>query len=234
MNLPAAVDRYFEYLRVERGASAHTLRNYRIDLDQFAAFLQQSAVRPHKVTHLEIRRWLTALHENGLAASSAQRKLATLRSFYRFLGREGLASKNPASLVCSPRVSRHLPVVPTADEVCKALDGISTAEEAFPARDSAILEVLYGCGLRVSEAAGLNLADIERADEVVRVRGKGRKERYVPLGSKAHAALDRYLRARDSLTELAGRERPTVADGEALFLNCFGTRITTRSTAVRL
>ncbi len=232
-----AIERFLRHLRYERNASAHTLRNYASDLEQFAAYLQPPGGRPpalSEVDHLLIREYLGHLHDQKLEKSSIARKLAALRSLFRFALREGMISQNPARLVSTPAVPKRLPAVLTAEEINRFLDWMSKLEAKADGktdqelaqwlilRDSAIFEFLYGSGLRVSELTGLNLADIDRRGETLRVRGKGNKERIVPLGSKARAALEAYWPARESLL---GKS----TSREAVFLNHKGGRLTSRS-----
>ena len=243
MDFASAAAQYLEYLRVERNCSAHTLRNYGSDLEQFGAFLraQPDGEPPlEALTHLDIRSFLGELYVGRLRSASIARKLAALRSLFRFLGREGLLQDNPARLVSSPKLPKTLPTVPTAEEVNRLLDAMAKGKGATaarrgrppksplqPARDLALLEMLYGCGLRVGELVGLNVADLDLRDGLVRVRGKGKKERLGPLGSKAVAALEQYLAARTSAV-------PGVGSGDsqpALFLNQTGSRLTARSVA---
>ena len=228
---------------MERNCSAHTLRNYGSDLEQFGAFLraQPDGEPPlEALTHLDIRSFLGELYVGRLKSASIARKLAALRSLFRFLGREGLLRDNPARLVSSPKLPKTLPTVPTEEEVNHLLDAMARPQSATttpvarvrkarlqPARDRALLEMLYGCGLRVGELVGLNVADLDLRDGLVRVRGKGKKERLAPLGSKAVAALEQYLAARASSVPAAGS-----GDSQpALFLNQTGGRLTARSVA---
>ena len=214
MQFAEAATRYLEHLRVERNCSAHTLRNYGSDLDQFGAFLKQPL---DSLTHLDIRSYLGELYAMRLKSVSISRKLAVLRSFFRFLAREGVVADNPARLVTSPKLPKPLPSVPTAEEVNTLIDSVGES-----ARDRAILEFLYGCGIRAAELVGLNTGDVDRRAGYIRVRGKGKKERLVPLGGKADAALQQYLDARAALLR-PGATQP------ALFLNLRGGRLTTRS-----
>jgi integrase/recombinase XerC len=240
----AAIDEYLTYLRAERDASAHTLRNYRVDLEQFLAYLQERGVsggspRPEAVDHLAIRGFLARLHGAHLAKSSAARKLATLRSFFRFLCRGGRLGANPAKLVQAPRLpvrtTPHLSVdemvqLLTRSSAMAAGDGSAGTKGAgaLRARDRAILELFYAAGLRIGELVGLNVADVDLREGFARVRGKGRKERIVPVGRPARDSLRAYLDLRDGL-------RPGKASGpkdaEAIFLNRRGGRITTRSVS---
>ncbi len=228
MDFRSAAARYLEYLRVERNCSEHTLRNYASDLQQFGAFLRglpDGEPALDSLTHLDIRAFLGELYAAQRKSVSIARKLAVLRSFFRFLARENLVGDNPARLVTSPKLPKMLPVVPTAEEVNVFLNAMPQDEQLHPARDRAILEMLYGCGIRAGELVGLNLGDVDRRSGFVRVRGKGKKERLVPLGSKADAALGRYLSLRAALLPAAA----AAAEQPALFLNRRGGRLTTRS-----
>jgi integrase/recombinase XerC len=166
-----------------------------------------------------IREWLAALYRMKLEAVSIRRKLAAVRGLFRFLLREGIVRVNVGRLVRTPKAPQKLPEVMTPEQVNTLIDGVAAdkLERPFPARDRAIFELLYGCGVRVSELAGLNLEDVDRAERWLRVRGKGRKERQVPLPGQAAGALERYL-----------SQRPVVRDERAVFLNHRGQRLTAR------
>ncbi len=240
----SAIEEFLIYLKAERDASPHTLRNYRVDLEQFLAYLQDrggegSSPSPSAVDHLVIRGFLARLHGARLAKASVARKLATLRSFFRFLCRQGRLSANPAKLVQGPRLPVRMTPHLSVDEVFQLLAAPASpavansakagrGAEALRARDRAILEVFYGSGLRIGELVGLNLPDMDLQEGLVRVRGKGRKERIVPTGRKAREALRAYLEVRGVLCpRSAGGPR----DAEALFLNHRGGRITTRGVS---
>ncbi len=235
-----AIERFLRHLRYERNASAHTLRNYASDLEQFAAYLQPPGGRPlaiAEVDHLLIREYLGHLHDQKLEKVSIARKLAALRSLFRFALREGMISQNPARLISTPAAPKRLPAVLTAEEINRFLDWMSKLEAKADAktdrdaaqrlivRDRAIFEFLYGSGLRVSELTGLNLEDIDQRGETLRVRGKGNKERIVPFGSKARTALEAYWPARENLLP----KQATREAREAVFLNHKGGRLTGRS-----
>jgi len=246
--MQAAIEKFLTYLRDERNASPHTLRNYRGDLQRFRAYLaipdrkgRVQEPRLDEVDHLVLREYLGDLYSRERQKTSIARALATLRSFFKFCVRDGLLRENPARLVRTPRLPQRLPSAPTAEQVNRFLD---TCAEVTPQprrkgasqerdeqarrlirRDRALLELLYASGLRASELVGLNLPDVNRREQMLRVRGKGRKERLVPYGSKAEAALDRWLEARDEILS-ARRGRNA---GDALFLNHQGERLTTRS-----
>jgi integrase/recombinase XerC len=221
------IGHFLQYLSVERGASPHTLKGYREDLHALAEYLADdkgNCPSPGSVTIGELRGFLSALHDAGYAKTSISRRLASVRSFMKFGQREGWAKSNPAKALRNPRKSRKLPHFLTTDEVGKLLDAPKGGTPAA-VRDRAILETLYSAGLRVSELVGLTDGDLDMAAGVVRVRGKGKRERIAPIGSYAARALRRWLQARKlSPREKQGREAP-------VFTNKFGTRLTTRSVA---
>ncbi len=213
---------YLEALAYSRGASEHTLRAYRRELAGFARWLATegslpAAAEPTAITHLHIRAWLGSLHAAGLQKASIARALAPVRSWLKWMARAGLVEQNVALLVATPKRQSRLPRVPTAEQMNGLIERVSTGAarknkprtplpsdnsptaSAWPARDALILEVLYGCGLRNAELAGLNLLDLDLNNHVVLVRGKGRKQRYVPIGSAVEAALARYLPERAQL-----------------------------------
>jgi len=237
-----AIEEYLTYLKAERDASAHTLRNYRVDLEQFLAYLQARGVgggspTPASVDHLAIRGFLARLHGAHLAKSSMARKLATLRSFFRFLCRQGHLTANPAKLVQGPRLPVRTTPHLSVDEAFQLMASPRNAEgeespgrdaESLALRDRAILEVFYAAGLRIGELVGLNLPDVDLYEGFARVRGKGRKERILPIGHKAREALCAYLDVRGELHPRAAKG-PT--DSEAVFLNRRGGRITDRSVS---
>ncbi len=220
--LNAAIGRYLTELRV-RNASPHTLRNYTTDLERFFEYFSpKDAEPPHPAafTVLLLREWLSHLYSQGLSAVTMRRKLAAVRSLFDFLAREGTIATNVARLVRTPKAPQKLPSVPTAEQTNNLLDGVAAGklERAFPERDVLIFEFLYGCGLRVSELVGLNLEDFDRTERWIRVRGKGRKERQVPYGAKAAAALEAYSKVRQAQLGEHG-----------LFVNRFGKRLSDRS-----
>ena len=242
-SMKAAIEKFLRYLQYERNASPHTLRCYRTDLLMFLDFVSPPGEKPMQlsvVDHLVIREFIGYLHDRGLEKSSTARRLAALRSFFKFCVRERMVLQNPARLVATPRLPRRVPVVLTEEEMSAFLDGLARTEapagtvgpSAHPAkpranaklllrRNRAILELLYAAGLRVSELTGLNLTDVDRREQVLRVRGKGRRERFVPYGSKAQAALDDYWPAREELLRRAGSKEKC----EAVFVNRFGGRL---------
>jgi integrase/recombinase XerC len=219
------IAQFLRYLQVERGASPHTLKGYREDLAAAAEyFADESGATPDpaSLTAVDLRGLLTALHEAGFAKTSIARKLASLRSFYRFGQREGWVKTNPARALRNPRKGRTLPHFLTTEEIGKLL-AAPAARTPMGLRDRAILETLYSAGLRVSELVGLNDGDVDMAQGILRVRGKGRKERLAPLGSYALKALVAWMKVRKvAPREPQGREAP-------VFTNRFGTRLTTRS-----
>jgi integrase/recombinase XerC len=216
------IRKFMDSLHGERHASPHTLRAYRNELLRFAEYLGPE-IRWKDVDHVSIRGFLAQLHAGGLSKVSVARALAALRSMYKWLAREGIVQQNPAKLVATPRLPKKLPRVPTLEEMNGLLDSQMPENAAFPERDRAIFELLYGCGLRNSELVGIELGDIEEANGVVLVRGKGKKQRYVPLEGAAEEALKTYRSARQ--TVLAGTKKNT----RRLFINRRGGPLTTRS-----
>lgn len=223
-----AVESFLAYLRDQRQASPETLRAYRSDLEELGRFLAQqpgpgARRAPDGMDALAIRTFLAGLHRRGLGKSSIARKLAAVRSFLRHAVRQGRASSNPAADVRGPRPPRRLPRNLTVDEVFALLDGIQ--EDGLAAlRDRAILELLYATGMRVGELVSLDLADVDMAGGMVRILGKGRKERVVPFGRKAESALRSWLEAARQLRRSSCSE-----PSEAVFLNLRGGRLTDRS-----
>jgi integrase/recombinase XerC len=221
------IGQYLQYLRVERGASPHTLKSYREDLFALVEYLADEAgncAEPGSITTNELRGFVAALHDAGYAKASIARRLASVRSFLRFGQREGWAKANPAKALRNPRKSQKLPHFLSTDEVGKLLTA-PNGEAAQALRDRAILETLYSAGLRVSELVGLCDGDLDFAAGIVRIRGKGKRERLSPIGSYATRALKEWLAVRKvSPREKTGRESP-------VFVNRLGTRLTTRSVA---
>jgi integrase/recombinase XerC len=216
-----AINQFLSYLTTERNVSPHTLKGYASDLDQFRAFVRREEgadAGTDAVDHLLIRRWLALLHKDH-RKSSIGRKLAAVRSFFKYLLREGMVGKNPAELVSSPKKEKKVPYHLNIDEMT-ALVEAPQGESILPLRDRLILEVLYSCGLRVAELTGMNVGDAELSEGVVWVLGKGGKERIVPLGSHARLAVAAYLQERNN-------PEPTAP----LLLNANGGRLTSRSVA---
>lgn len=256
-----AIKKYLEYLRSVRNSSPHTVLNYGNDLEQFAAYLSPPGeeVPPlATITHQIIREYVGHLHSHALKKSSIARKLASLRSFFKYCVREGMLKENPARLVPTPKLPKRIPSVLSAEEMNGFLNQLAgpakpPSDSAPPSRlaqetrsakhtspddegllikrDRALLELLYAAGLRVSELTGLNLAHMDRHEKMLRVRGKGNKERIVPYGGKAQEALEAYWPVREQLLLQAGpgKRRRGPAHSEAIFLNYAGRRLTQRS-----
>jgi integrase/recombinase XerC len=209
------IEQFLDYLKAERGVSPHTLKAYAGDLQEFHQFLKKT---PKDIDNLDIRSFLAALHHKKLKKTSIARKLATIRSFFKYLHREGHVLKNPARLVSTPKVPKPLPKFLTVDEAFCLME--SPEGDAFrPVRDKAMLELLYSSGLRVSELTSLDISDLDIKESLVRVKGKGMKERILPIGLKAMVAIQNYLTERISLKKKS----------HALFLNNRGGRLTQRS-----
>jgi len=215
-----ATARFLRSLR-ERNASAHTIKAYAGDLEKFAAYVGEAGWK--QIDHVRIRGFLSRLYEHGLSKTSVARALAAVRSLYRWLAREGVVEQNPAALVSTPRLPKKLPRVPTIEEMNTVLDGAMPELAAWAERDRLIFELLYGCGIRNSELIGIDLDDVRWSGEAILVRGKGRKERYVPFGDAVKSALDAYVPVRRQ--KLAEHRQST----RALLLNTRGSRLTTRS-----
>jgi integrase/recombinase XerC len=205
----------------ERNTSPHTMKAYSGDLRSFSEYVGSRHWRG--IDHLAIRGFLSHLYERGLSKTSVARSLAAVRSLYKWLAQEGMVDQNPAALVATPKLPKKLPRVPTIEEMNAALDGKMPEAAAFPERDRLILELLYGCGIRNSELTGINLDDIRRSAEAILIRGKGKKERYVPFGNSVKSALLAYLPIRQQ--KLATCKKNT----HALLINFRGSRLTTRS-----
>jgi integrase/recombinase XerC len=224
------IERYINYLQYERNASPHTLRNYRSDLLQFRDYLSQgkpdAQIDLSSIDTLRIRGYLAWMFERQKKKTSIARKLAAVRAFFKFLKREQTLAENPAAMVSTPKLDKTLPRIMTEEEMNSFLDRVGEAAQAgevMMRRDRAILELLYASGPRVSELVGLNLRSVNFGDGMMLVRGKGRKERIVPFGSKAKQALREYLPLRE---KILGERKTGQA---ALFLNARGERLTTRS-----
>src|SRR5262245_21349328 len=221
----SAISQFLRFLSVERNAAALTQKSYREDLTSLADYLTQAhghAPDPGEITPLDLRGYVSALHEAGYAKTSVARRLASLRSFYKFALREGLAQSNPAKPLRNPRPDRKLPHFLSTDEIGRLLVA-PPATTPMGLRDRAILETMYSAGLRVSEAVGMNDGDLDLVEGVVRIRGKGRRERLSPVGTFAAKALARWLKVRT----LAPKEPKGAL--APVFTNRFGRRLTTRS-----
>jgi integrase/recombinase XerC len=255
-----STEKFLQYMSSVKNCSPHTILNYGKDLSQFLDYLSPPGAQPPAltgITHTIIREFVGHMHDQGLEKSSIARKLAALRSYLKYCVREGLLTENPARLVPTPKLPKRIPSVLSAEEMngflnqlaamgpagggpepsrVAALRSATTAvikdDGLFLRRDCALLELLYAAGLRVSELTGLNLVDIDQKERVLRVRGKGNKERIVPYGSKAQEALDKYWPLREELllqkSAAHGRRRgpPHL---QAVFLNYAGRRLTQRS-----
>lgn len=222
MDLAAAREEYLGYLRVERGSSSNTIEAYGRDLNRYIDYLAGSGVtEPDEVGRPLVEDYVEALCDLGLAASSVERGVSAVKGFHRFMFREGIASSCPTADLPLPAKPSRLPDVISQEQAAKLLDQ-PFPNSAVGLRDHAALEVLYGCGLRVSELVGLDERDVFLGEEVLRVFGKGAKERVVPIIGAAARALGTYLR--EGRGELVGR-RPT----SAVFLNVRGDRISRQS-----
>ena len=211
---------YLAYLRHERNASPHTINSYRIDLSQLASYLGTRKTKLSQVDNVVLRGFLVELYQRNLTKTSAARKLAAIRSFFEFCVRQKWVEDNPAKIVATPRLDRHVPGFLSEEEMVKLLD-VPPSDDALGLRDRAILELFYATGVRVSELVGANLDDMSLDEKMIRVRGKGKKERLLPFGRKAVASLEAYLRVRHTF--------PLVLGEQAVFLNYQGTRLTARS-----
>lgn len=209
------IEQFYDSLKAERDASPNTLKAYAIDLKEFLQFIDK---KPEDVDNLDIRSFLASLHHRKLKKSSVSRKLATIRSFFKYLHREGVVKKNPAKLVASPKVPKSLPRFLTVDETFALMEA-PKGDTFHASRDRAILELLYSSGLRVSELTALDINDLDMKESLIRVKGKGKKERIIPVGSKAIDAIKNYLPERI----LIKKKSP------AYFLNSRGGRLTQRT-----
>jgi len=246
MSMKQHIDRFIDYLRYERNASPNTIREYRRDVSQFMQFLTPPGEKTMPLAHVDhrvIREFVGWSYDQKLEKSSVARKLAALRTFFKFCVREGVVKQNPARLVSTPKLPKRVPRVITAEEMNGFLDNILGGDAATKRkrrakprekqddakvmlkRDRAILELLYASGLRVSELVGLDLGDIDRAGQMLRVLGKGRKERVVPFGSSAQAALEAYWPVREEILNRPGAE----PEFQAVFLNHYADRLGARS-----
>jgi len=206
------VEKFTRYLEIEKNYSRHTILNYRLDLEDFQAFLGTSPVE--RVDYLGVRKYLAVLKEKNLKSRSIARKLSALRSFFRFLTREGFIKANPVASIVSPKLDKHLPQFLTEDEAGRLIES-SIPKNNSGLRDRAILETFYSTGIRISELVGLNLDDVDFISGIVKVRGKGKKERLVPIGEHAISAIRAYLDRRKQ-------------QSQALFLNPSLRRISDR------
>jgi len=223
--MQAAIDGFLRYLRIERNASPLTLKSYGEDLSVLVEYLRSTEGGlpvPSDVSIGQLRAYVANLHERGYARSTVARRLASLRSFFEYCRREKLADSNPARALRTPRQGRRLPHFLTTDQVAALLEA-PAADQPAGLRDRAILETLYSAGLRVSELVALDIGDWDRDSNILRVRGKGRKERIAPVGRFAARALSDWVEVRAAATDLGPQDR------DAVFLNRFGRRLTARS-----
>lgn len=209
------IDKFIRYLEIEKNYSKHTILNYRLDLEEFKGFLGERAVE--NVDYLFLRKYLAVLKEKNMQVRSVSRKLSTLRSFFKFLTREGFITANPILTLSSPKLDKHLPQFLTEEEVTKLIASAvpKDPDDHLSFRDLAIMETFYSTGIRISELVGLNVEDVDFISGVAKVAGKGKKERMVPIGEHAIKAIREYLAKRKK-------------NASALFLNKNGTRITDR------
>jgi tyrosine recombinase XerC len=215
------IQAYVRYLTAERNLSAYTLRNYRSDLSDFARYLEaEERIGPLGVDRQSFRRYLVRLHEAGMATASVSRKVSTIHTFYRYLVREGHLERDPLMGVSSPKRERRLPKILGKEQLTAMIEA-ADSDEAPGLRDRAILELMYAAGLRLAEVVSLDATGLDLPEHLVRVRGKGNKERMVVIGRPAALALHRYLR--EGRPELAG------AGETALFVNRDGRRLSGRS-----
>lgn len=216
-------DAFLAMLAHERTASPHTLRAYRREIGNFVEYLTAEKVAVSKVDHLLIRGYLGELYGRGLGKASVARSLSAMRSWFQWMAKAGHVSSNPAALVATPKLPRHLPRVPSIEQMNHLVENAET-DAAWPARDRVIFELLYGCGIRNAELVGLNVTDVHWGQELLLVRGKGRKQRYVPLGDAAAEAIRAYLPSR------AGKVGARPVEALIVNLQMKGTgRLTTRS-----
>jgi integrase/recombinase XerC len=212
---------FLDFLRYERNASAHTIAGYRRDLGQFLNYLDENELALRRVDNVHIRGFMADLHERRLKKSTLARKLAAVRSFYQFGVKKKWVAENPAKVVATPKQEKHIPSFLSEEEMANFLE-VPPSKRPLDLRDKAVLELLYATGIRVSELAGMNLEDVSFAERLIRVRGKGKKERLVPFGRVAEERLRAYQAARRQLLQERIGEK-------AMFVNYQGGRITTRS-----
>jgi integrase/recombinase XerC len=228
--LEELLKQFFQHLRYERNVSQHTLRNYSSDLEQFRDYLllkgKVSDILVSEIDHLTIREWMSNLHGESKKKTSIARKLASLRTFFQFLVREGVQENNPAKLVATPKVERKLPTHLSVEDTIRFMETPDLNSD-LGRRDRAILEFLWATGMRVGELVNLSLKDIDFREKLVRVTGKRKKQRILPFGDPALQALMFYLN--ETRAAFLNNCPPTDRDDQAVFLNYQGTRITTRS-----
>ncbi|MGA8036949.1 MAG: tyrosine-type recombinase/integrase [Candidatus Acidiferrales bacterium] len=250
MEIRDALQHFVNYMRYERNFSPHSISNYSDDISILIDFLTPPGVKTpplSDVDHAVLREYVAYLYGRKLTKPTIARKIAALRTFFKFCVREDYASHNPAKLLPTPKRPIRVPRVQTAEEMSNFLDrlpggkspnpvqethktrstrGRDIRDRQIPVRNRAMLEFLYACGMRVSELVGLNLGDIDRKSQMLRVLGKGRKQRVIPFGDQAALALDAYVPVRQELLELPRLKNP---DYDAVFLNSFGRRLSARN-----
>ncbi|MDD5692458.1 MAG: tyrosine recombinase XerC [Candidatus Omnitrophica bacterium] len=209
------IEKFIRYLEIEKNYSSHTILNYKLDLRDFNKFIAGTELE--KIDYLMLRKYLAVLKEKNLSSRSVGRRLSALRSFFRFLSREGYIKSNPILMLSSPKLEKHLPSFMTEEEVKKLIESAfaKAPDDLLAFRDRAILESFYSSGLRISEVVGLNVDDVDFISGILKIRGKGKKERIVPVGEAALGAIKKYLDKKKKETE-------------AVFLNKNSRRITTR------
>lgn len=214
--------KFLDYLKYEKNASSHTIASYRRDLSQLADYLDEKKVRLAEIDNIVLRGFLARLQEKGNKKSTVARKLASMRSFFQFCLKKRWLEDNPAKSVSTPKQERPVPSFLSEEEMAHFLDLPQKTDNVLDLRDRALLELLYATGIRVGELVGMNVEDINFADRLIRVRGKGKKERLLPFGRKADGCLRFYLHLRRLINKGKIEEKP-------LFLNYRGKRLTSRS-----
>jgi tyrosine recombinase XerC len=215
------LESFIAHLKHERNASPHTIASYKRDLLQLAQYLEERGVGIKGVDNISLRGFLTVLYERGEKKSTVGRKLAAIRSFFQYCVRKGWMEDNPAKVVSTPKQDKPVPSFLSEEEMEEFLD-LPRTNKPLDLRDVALLELLYATGIRVSELVGINLEDLKFTERLVRIRGKGKKERLVPFGSKAEESLRAYLRVRSKINKGQIEEKP-------LFLNYRGKKLSSRS-----
>ena len=224
MNLAEQCDKFFQYLQSERQYSEHTLKNYRRDIQSFLTFCQQQTIKDFStLDSAHIRQFIAGRHRQGLGGRSLQRVLSSLRSLFHFLNKQHLLVNNPAKGVRAPKSPRKLPEVMTVDELDQLL--MMKGDDVLLIRDKAIMELMYGCGLRLSELVTLDIKSVERKQQILNVTGKGNKQRQLPFGRKASEALESWLKIRSQLADF---------EETAVFVSKRGTRLKQSSIQQRL
>jgi integrase/recombinase XerC len=223
--MESAVEAFGAHLEIERNLSYHTKRNYLADLKQFQGFLVKRGIRNiDAIDQMTIRAFLAVLYRKKIKKVTMSRKVASLRAFFKFLLREGRIKYNPAEMIQAPKADKYLPTFLSIDEVL-ALLGVKFGTDAFGLRDRAIMELFYSAGIRIGELTGLNTGDIDFPRGLMKVRGKGKKERIVPVGGPALKALENYLGMRSEFV----RDKEESYLESPLFLSRLGSRLTPRS-----